>query len=61
MMPPLPHFNLKPPIATAVTKLETVEAYRETLEVAIGWLLVPTTYGEVQFLAGMTALVTCPP
>ncbi len=55
-MPPLPHLNLGPIVTTAVAHVDIVEAYRETFETAIGWLLVPTTYDEVRFLTGMTAL-----
>ena len=55
-MPPLLHLNLEPIVKTAAASLEYVEPYRETFETAIGWLLVPTTYDEVRFLTGMTAL-----
>ena len=55
-MPPVPHLNLEPILTTAVTQVEIVETYRDAFETAIGWLLVPTTYDEVRFLTGMTAL-----
>jgi len=55
-MPPLSHLNLGPIVTTAVAHVDVVDAYRETFETAIGWLLVPTKYDEVRFLTGMTAL-----
>ena len=55
-MPPLLHLNLEPIVKTAAASLEYVEAYREAFETAIGWLLVPTTFDEIRFLTGMTAL-----
>ncbi len=55
-MPPLPHLNLGPIVSTAIAHVDIVEDYREMFETAIGWLLVPTTYDEVRFLTGMTAL-----
>ena len=55
-MPPLLHPNLEPIVKTAAASLEYVEAYRKAFETAIGWLLVPTTFDEVRFLTGMTAL-----
>ena len=56
MMPPLPHLNLRPIVEAAVNNIKAVDAHRDTFEIAVGWLLVPTTFDEVRFLAGMTAL-----
>ena len=58
IMPPLLHLNLEPIVKTGAASLEYVDDYRDTFETAIGWLLVPTTYDEVRFLTGMTALET---
>ena len=55
-MPPLPHLNLQPIVTTAITNIENVDAWRDAFEMAVGWLLVPTTIDEVRFLSGMTAL-----
>ena len=56
LMPPLSHFGLKPVVATAMANVKTVDDYRDSFETAIGWFLVPTTFDEVRFLSGMTAL-----
>ena len=56
MMPPLPHLDLQPLVAAAVTNIEAVDACREAFELAIGWLVAPTTYDEIRFLSGMIAL-----
>ena len=56
LMPPLPHLNLRPIVETAVKNIKAVDAQRDAFEMAVGWLLVPTTFDEVRFLAGMTAL-----
>ena len=56
MMPPIPHLNLGPIVEAAVNNITAVDAHRDAFELAVGWLLVPTTYEEVRFLAGMTAL-----
>ena len=55
-MPPLPPLNLAPIVSTAVANIDIVEEYRDTFELAIGWLLIPTTHDEMRFLSGMTAL-----
>ena len=56
MMPPLPHLDLGPVVEAAVKNIKAVDDYRDAFEIAVGWLLVPTTFEEVRFLAGMTAL-----
>ena len=56
MMPPLSHLDLRPIVEAAVNNIKAVDAHRDTFEIAVGWLLVPTTFDEVRFLAGMTAL-----
>lgn len=56
MMPPIPHLNLGPIAEAAVNNITAADAHRDAFELAVGWLLVPTTYEEVRFLAGMTAL-----
>ena len=56
LMPPLPHLNLRPIVETAVNNIAAIDDYQDIFEVAVGWLLVPTTFDEVRFLAGMTAL-----
>ena len=56
LMPLLPHLNLRPIVEAAVNNIAAVDTRRDTFEMAVGWLLVPTTFEEVRFLAGMTAL-----
>ncbi len=56
MMPPVPRLNLGPIVEAAVNNITAVDAHRDAFELAVGWLLVPTIYEEVRFLAGMTAL-----
>ena len=54
--PPMSHLNLEDIVVTAVTNIETVDAYREVFEMAIGWFVVRTTVDEIRLLSGMTAL-----
>ena len=56
MMPPIPHLNLRPIVEAAVNNIAAVDTHRDAFEIAVGWLLVPTTFEEVRFLTGMTAL-----
>ena len=56
MRPLLPHQNLGPIVEAAVSNIEAVDKHRDAFELAVGWLLVPTTFEEVRFLVGMTAL-----
>ena len=39
-----------------MNNIAAIDDYQDIFEVAVGWLLVPTTFDEVRFLAGMTAL-----
>ena len=56
LMPPLPRLKLGPIVEAAVKNIKAVDTQRDAFEMAVGWLLVPTTFEEVRFLAGMTAL-----
>ena len=55
-MPPISHLHLQPIVTTALANLNHVDDHRDAFETAVGWLLVPTTFDEVRFLTGMTAL-----
>lgn len=56
MMPPLSHLDLRPIVTTAVANIESIDSIRDTFELAVGWLTVPTAIDEIRVLSGMTAL-----
>ena len=55
-LPIISHLNLEPIFKSSVQSYEATRELKDTLESAVGWLLIPTTYDEVQFLSGMTSL-----
>lgn len=55
-MPPISHLNLEPIVSTALASIDYVDTNRDTFELAIGWLSVPSSHDEVRLMSGMTAL-----